>query len=112
MRLYSETLKLADLQVVADRMGIQLREAADIVPVRAQPHVEFRLQPLTDVYRRFNKYGRRCAAVDSEGHYVFIKSLFDLDPAARLKSALADFDGVSDFAERGPALRGVTFGSS
>jgi hypothetical protein len=47
--------------------------------------------------------GRRSVAADWEAHYNVMKSLFDAHPNARLKSALADYKGKSEFLQKAAA---------
>lgn len=69
------------------------------------------LRPMTgrDDYRSANSYGRRLWACSWAGHYVFMRAVFHLDPAAKIRSAIVRYDGLDDFNENALATRGKGF---
>lgn len=84
---------LSELYRFADEVGVQLYN------VRPDGRgTSFVLRPLDgDHYRATNAEGRRKWAVCFHGHYDFMERMFHAYPDAKLRSAMAKFDGLVGF---------------
>lgn len=60
------------------------------------------LRPTGDEHRTRSNSGRRINAVSFFAHGLFIKALFALDARAEIRSAIATYCGVDDFALQVP----------
>ena len=118
MHLYVDPklVPLAELEAVADSMGMQLYDFADNgVGQRGKyagrARYKFVLRPLhggsPDArYRavRDNPYGvsgeRRIWAICWHGHRDFMRAVFRLDPDATFKTSVDTWDGSDDFEAR------------
>lgn len=93
MRAY-EPITTATLHNIARDMGIQVVGDAQ----------SFVLRPISgsDQWRKLSPSGRRVNAISWEGHYVFLERVFNVWPKGRVKSCLADYQGLADFKAKAP----------
>jgi len=93
MRAY-EPITTATLREIAADMGIEIKGDAQ----------SFVLRPVSgsDQWRKIGHQGRRVNAISWEGHYVFLERVFNVWPQGRIKSCLADYQGLADFRAKAP----------
>jgi hypothetical protein len=92
MRAFDITTKT--LHDVARDMGIRVQGDAS----------SFVLRPVSgsDQWRKIGHGGRRVNAISWDGHYVFMERVFNVWPEGRIKSCLADYQGLADFKRKAP----------
>lgn len=101
MILYSEIISRDQMRAIAHDLDMQVR-SEDFEGSRKR-RISFTLRPVGETYRTHRpdkkvKAGyRRLWAVSYEGHRQFMARLFDLDPSARIKSWIADWNGREYF---------------
>lgn len=73
----------------------------------------FVLRPASgsDAYRAASNTGRRKWAISYEGHYVFMEAIFNRFPEAKLRSALAKYNGQDEFYRFAPIVGLTNVGS-
>jgi hypothetical protein len=94
MRAY-EPITTATLNTIAADMGIRVEGTAQ----------SFVLRPLSgsDEWRKIAPHsGRRVNAISWDGHYVFMERVLNVWPTGRIKSCLADYQGLADFKAKAP----------
>lgn len=85
------------LEYFSERTGVVLYNVRDYGTGHA-----FVLRPVSgsDTFRATSEYygkSRRKWAVCYHGHYAFMRMMFECFPNARLRSAMAKFNGIDDF---------------
>lgn len=117
MLLYSDIIMDAQLDDIAEDMGITLHDRHHFHGARAR-RTKFLLRPgVSDNYRLvretpYTKSGtRRVWAISWRGHYMFMDAVFALDPNAKIKTALATYNGFVDFLNKAPATGFTNIGS-
>jgi len=89
--------------IVPEGRGLLVRLVVD----PTQPRDEEGLLPFQKRGQPYRGYqGRRTPYVTWEGHREFMRILFRDHPEAKLKSALATYNGRKDFWAKHPATRG------
>jgi hypothetical protein len=102
MVLYTHTLTRADLEHIAENLGVELYNVRDDLDAPRRPRIAFVLRPLTDTFRAtraaYTKSGRRRIwAVCWHGHFAFMRDVFERDPGAELRSGMARYNGREEF---------------
>lgn len=64
-----------------------------------------------DIGARVSHNGRKIAALCWHGNRDFMRVVFSINPAARIKTALADYKGYDDFVEKFPSTGYQNVGS-
>lgn len=105
MELRSETITHSDLQSLAEKLGMEIYNYRRDSRQRTADVQLFTLRPINETYRAYSDEGRKLWAVSWEGHRDFMVELFDMDPEASLKSALATYKGRQDFWDGHAATR-------
>jgi hypothetical protein len=132
MRLYTDKLSRADLERIAEHIGIQIYNHSESSGPRQRGRFagkmlhEFILRPgLSDDYRAarlsFDGRKRRIWAVSWAGHYVFMRIVFNLDTEAVIQTGLSltrskprrpiEYNGADEFAEHAYDTRYIDIGS-
>src|SRR5215216_3253449 len=121
MQLYTQ-LDRRDIEIIAERLGIEtydMRENGwrERGKFAGRQELRFVLKPQTgsDVYRlvreSFGGNPRRCWAVDWHGHWAFMEAVFQVDPDATFKTAIATYEGREGFYANAPATGSRNIGS-
>lgn len=119
MQLFSH-LTVDDLEGIAQDIGIKIYNVRDggtrsRGKFASRNAVAFILKPQDDTYRLvregFGGRPRRCWAVDWHGHYAFMERVFDRDPGATIKSAIATYAGREQFYAIAPLTGARNIGS-
>lgn len=105
MIISSEDLTLADLEGIAERQGMTLRNARTLEPTtrgrnagRYRTALTLRPQPNAQgEYRREIRKGKRLYACNWQAHADFMRAVFHFDANAEIDSALARYRGLDEF---------------
>jgi hypothetical protein len=93
MRAYDPITTLTLRSIAAD-MGIRVEGDAGSFVLRPERG--------SDKWRKIGHGGRRVNAISWEGHYVFLERVFNVHPTGRVRSCLADYQGLADFKAKAP----------
>lgn len=101
MKIYSDVLTTAELIDCGRCFDIDVQISEEFHGRKRR--ASFVLRPLAgmaDELRTFGRDGRRVHACSWLGHYCVMAKMFDLDPDAKIVSALATWRGRADFRAR------------
>jgi hypothetical protein len=118
MKLRSTTITAAELETIANRLGFRAEIGEERTMSRGadagRHEIRFVLRPNrgVDTFRAIDPIsGRRKAAICWHGHYAAMRAIFALETGAKLKTAVATYDGATAFEELAPATRHRNIGS-
>ena len=101
-------VQLYDYRELSDRFGTPRRRRDG----RMQHTFTIRPALGDETYRKVSaRTGRRIWAVCWHGHFQFMAELFDIDPHARIRSAMARYDGRDEFYRLAGDTRWLNVGS-
>ena len=103
MKLYSDTITLAQLDGIAAAHGVTTYNTDTFGKRDRHRGIRFVLRPddnTPEEYRTRSASGRRVWACSWSAHYAVMADVFDADPTARIVSSLATWDGREDFHAR------------
>ncbi len=98
----SQGITTATLENIAADMGIRIVGDSD----------SFVLRPISgsDTWRKIGRNDRRVNAISWQGHYVFLSRVFHVWPNGRIRSCIADYQGLGSFLALAPKTQGQGFG--
>lgn len=100
---FKEDVRLADLQDIADRVGVEVPFLRDVGNAK-QFELELRSTPINPegdkLYQRKSPTGRRIGNVCWHGYRNFLQEMFERYPNARVITGYhghIEYDGIEDF---------------
>ena len=104
------TLTEDEQREIGRELGIELYELRE--HGQRVRRYQYTLRPATERYRSWDPMsGRRIWAVCWHGHRDYMRAVYELDPSARFKSAMADYRGADDFESKFPDTAYTNVGS-